>query len=280
MWIVLNVFFAHVFGHGLRGPLLIKYKIVKINHGFFVVHDNSFLNLDTGPPASFYLLSKKLKEIYMKSAIFAFAASTLLAFAAQASLLKLDAGQNRNNGVAISKGGVASIDGKNVNLTTVGSGLRSKKVLGMPIKVYVAQLLVDHPTAFSHTDAQALASLNGSETVGFVMTFLRTVEAAKVQVSFREALDANQVNTSSSAIKTFLDAVSMGGDATSHGTLTIVTTKNADGSETLAYEDTNGKQTLIRGEKGLSQQIFSIWLGQPSDDGVQALKSSLIHSQE
>src|SRR5207253_11327692 len=130
----------------------------------------------------------------MKTAFIAFATTLALGLSAQASLLKLDAGQKSDNGVNVSTGGTATIDGKDFDLKTVGSGLRSKKVLLLNVKVYVAQLLVSSPNTFVHKDADALKSLDDSQTVAIQLSFLRTVGADKVQVSFRDAFDANGVN--------------------------------------------------------------------------------------
>ena len=84
--------------------------------------------------------------------------------------------------------GTASIDGKDFDLTTVGSGLRSKKVLLANVKVYVAQLLVSSPNSFVRKDREALKSLEDSQTVAMQLSFLRTVEAEKVKISFKEGL--------------------------------------------------------------------------------------------
>ncbi len=108
------------------------------------------------------------------------------------------------------------------------------------------------------------------------LSFLRTVEAAKVQSSFRDALEANNINADTGAIAQFLAAVDKGGDAKEGQSLTIATNKLADGSETLSYEDTNGKLTTITAPKGTSAQIMAIWLGAPADSGVAKLKESLI----
>lgn len=215
----------------------------------------------------------------MKTALMALVSTLSLALSAQASLLKLAPGSRANNGVNVSSGGTATIDGQNYALTTVGYGLRTKKVLIANIKVYVAQLLVSSPARFVHTDADALSSLEDSQTVALQMQFLRTVDAQRVQVSFRDALDANKVDVNTPAIKQLLTAVANGGDALADKALTVVINKNSDGSETLVYEDASGRQTKIKGDKNLTRSVFSIWLGVPSDDGVAALKTQLIHSQ-
>ena len=61
----------------------------------------------------------------MKTAFITLASTLALSFSANAALLKLEPGSKTNNGVTISKAGQASIDGKDYDLTTVGSGLRS-----------------------------------------------------------------------------------------------------------------------------------------------------------
>jgi len=212
----------------------------------------------------------------MKTAFIAIVTTLSLGFTANAALLKLEPGQKSNNGVTISQGGVATIDGKSFDLTTVGSGLRSKKVLLANVKVYVAQLLVSRPNAFVRKDGEALKSLEDSQTVAMQLSFLRTVEAEKVKISFRDAFDANGVNINSPSIKALLTAVESGGDATVNGHLTFVANKHADGTETLIYEDTTGKQVVIKGDKGLTHNVFAMWLGQPADAGVANLKKSLL----
>ncbi|UOF00164.1 chalcone isomerase family protein [Bdellovibrio reynosensis] len=199
-------------------------------------------------------------------------------FQSHAALLKLEKGTRSIEGVNISKSATTEIDKSTTELGTVGGGLRWKKVLLMKTKVYVAQLLVSSPERFTKKPSDALKSLDDSTIAAIQMTFLRTVEADKVQNSFRDALSINKVDLQNPAIKAFLSAVSNGGDASSGGNLTVLTQKHSDGTETVIYEDTNGKQTAVKGDRGLTQKIFSIWLGTPADDGVASLKNDLLGS--
>lgn len=194
-----------------------------------------------------------------------------------AALLKMEKGTRSIEGVNISKSATAKFEKSETQLGTVGGGLRWKKVLLSKVKVYVAQILVSSPERFVKKDKEALKSLDDSEMVALQMTFLRTVEADKVQTSLRDAFSVNKVDMTTPAIKNFLSAVSKGGDATAGGNLTILIRKHTDGSETLIYEDTAGKQTHITGERGLTQKVFTVWLGIPSDDGVAALKKDLLN---
>ncbi|WII72075.1 hypothetical protein QJS83_16560 [Bdellovibrio sp. 22V] len=209
---------------------------------------------------------------------FAFVVAPLLALTlhAEASLLKLEKGARSIEGVNISKSAEVTLGSEKSALGTVGGGLRWKKVLFSKVNVYVAQVLVSSPERFIKKDKEALKSLEDSSITAIQMTFLRTVEADKVQTSFRDALSVNKVDLKNTTIKTFLDAVKNGGDAASGGSLTVLVQKHSDGSETLIYEDTAGKQTKIKGDRGLAHDIFAIWLGTPADDGVAALKNDLL----
>lgn len=195
---------------------------------------------------------------------------------AQAGILQLEKGTRSVEGVNISKSAQATLNGKTETLGTVGAGLRWKKVLLAKVKVYVAQVLVSSPDRFVKKDHDALKSLEDSETVAMQLTFLRTVDAPTVQSSFHEALSVNNVDIENAAIKKFLTAVAQGGDATSGNSMTIVLQKHSDGTESLIYEDCNGKQSKVDGEKGLTQKIMSIWLGTPADAGVASLKADIL----
>lgn len=203
-------------------------------------------------------------------------AALLVAVASGAETLKLEPGTTVREGIAISQGGVSTIEGKTSQLTTVGSGLRAKKVLISNVKVYVAQLLVSSADKYVKSSDEALNSLSQSETVAMELTFLRNVEAAKVQVSFEDALIANNVNLDEADINAFLTSVKAGGDADEGQSMTIAITKNQDGSETLVYEDTNGQATVVKGSQGLTQKVMSIWLGTPADSGLETLKQQML----
>lgn len=171
------------------------------------------------------------------------------------------------------------IDHQSVTLDLAGAGLRAKKVLFSNVKVYVAELFASDLQLFVRNESEALTSLGKSPVVAIRLGFLRTVGADQVQVSFREALTANSVNIADPAITQFLKAVAAGGDALVNTSLVMLMVKNADGTETIAYEDSKNVLTAINGPAGFSQKILSIWLGKPADPGLATLKSSLVSGQ-
>lgn len=201
----------------------------------------------------------------------------LLSFSmsANAALLEVASSGEKLEKVSLGKAGVVQVDEQPVPLSAVGAGLRAKKVVFVNVKVYVGQLFVSDIAKYKFSEAEALDSLQDQKAVAIQLHFLRDVDADNVQKSFKEALHANNVSTDSTEVKQFLEAVSKGGEAKEGKALTIVGSRLKDGSEAISYETTNGNITQIKGSTGFIKNIFSIWLGKPSDDGVAKLKKSL-----
>jgi hypothetical protein len=203
-------------------------------------------------------------------------AALTVSASAFAGLLTTTPGSKVIEGVTVSQTGTVNVENQQLPVSIVGAGLRSKKVAIVNVKVYVAELLSSDASKFVRSDAQALASLEQSRTVAIRLNFVRGVDAPTVQSSFAEALKANSISTQEPAMAQFLAAVASGGDAISGKALTIATQKNADKTETVYYEDSNGQVTKVTGNEGFSAKIMSIWLGTPSDSGVANLKQQLI----
>lgn len=204
-------------------------------------------------------------------------ATTLFASSSFAALLTTNAGDKSIEGVKIAKDGQVNINGQQIPVSIIGSGLRTKKVVIVNVKVYVAELLSSDASKFVRSADQALSSLDQSRTIALRLTFLRGVDADTVQTSYKEALDANNISTSDAGVAQFLAAVKAGGDADNGKTMTIVTSKEADGSETVYYEGTkSGDPAVIKGAKGLSNKLMSIWLGESADSGLETLKAQII----
>jgi hypothetical protein len=192
-----------------------------------------------------------------------------------AELLKLQPNSANTKIESVPLAASATTD-KGAKLSFVGAGLRAKKVVFVNVKVYVAQLFAADAAKLKKSDAEILGSLDSAAPVALQMNFLREVEASKVQSSFKEALEANKVDMNKPEIKKFLDAVQTGGKAKEGKTLTLLAVKNPDATETVTYEDANGKATAVSGAAGFTRDVLSIWLGKPSDDGVARLKSDLL----
>ncbi|WP_413581428.1 chalcone isomerase family protein [Bdellovibrio sp. HCB288] len=200
--------------------------------------------------------------------------SILMSISANAALLKTEVGSNKMEKVALSTAATTTVDGEEVKLSEVGAGLRAKKVVFVNVKVYIGELFVADIAKFKK--AEPLSSVKDQKAIAIQLHFLRDVDAENVQKSFKEALTANSVDLSDASIKQFLDAVSQGGEAKSGKAITILGTRLKDGNEKISYETTSGPTTEIKGSAGFIEKIFSIWLGNPSDDGVAQLKKSIL----
>lgn len=205
-------------------------------------------------------------------------AAALFSGTANASILRLDAGTTQKEGVNISLGATATVDGVATPLTTVGSGLRMKKVF-FNVKVYIAQLMMGEQNKFNKTQEGALASLDQQNAVAMHLTFLREVPMDKLVGAFEEGFAANNVNMADADIVKFMDLVRAGGHGEEGGTLTVFVSRGADGSETLTYEVIRSRNPSVgsmTGAAGLSKKIFGLWLGLPADEFLAKLKTELL----
>ncbi|MDG0818287.1 chalcone isomerase family protein [Bdellovibrio svalbardensis] len=202
--------------------------------------------------------------------------SLLLSLHASAALLTNDGSKGKLEGVALSSGSTASVEGESIKLSHIGAGLRAKKVVFVNVKVYVGELFASSPEKFKKSETEALGSLKDQKVIAIQLHFLRNVDADNVQKSFKEALKANNINLDDSNVKQFLDSVAQGGEAKEGKTLTILGAKLKDGSEEVIYETTSGNTSSIKGNAGFVEKVFSIWLGKSADDGVAHLKASIL----
>lgn len=197
-----------------------------------------------------------------------------LSLNAQAALVTTDKAGGTLEKVTLSKSATAELDGASQSLQAVGAGLRAKKVVFVNVKVYVGELFVSSLESFKKADP--LTSINDQKAVAIQLHFLRDVDSDNVQKSFKEALEANKVDLKDSSVQQFLESVVKGGEAKTGKALTILGFKHADGSESISYETTAGNVSQIKGSEGFVKNVFSIWLGKPSDDGVATLKKEIL----
>lgn len=200
----------------------------------------------------------------------------LLSVNASAALLTPEGTGEKIEKISLSTSATANVEGESIKLTSVGAGLRTKKVVFVNVKVYVGQLYVANPATFKKSDAEALGSLKDQKAVAVQLHFVRDVDADNVQKSFKEALKANKIDIEDASLKQFLDSVSKGGEAKEGKALTILGAHLKDGSEAILYETTSGNLSEIKGSSGLIEKVFSIWLGKPADDGVAHLKKAFL----
>lgn len=212
----------------------------------------------------------------MKKLLFAFVLGT--AVFAEAALLTYQDGSKALNGVNLKV--TAKLNDKDnnptaLNLDILGAGLRTKTVLIAEVKVYVAQLFSDNKSAFSRDATTALTSLvQNSSRVALKLDMLRTVSAASLVTSFKEALATNNYALDSE-LTNALGLMERGADATAGKSITLLMTK-VGGKTNLYYEDAKGVVVSMSGSPEMMIKIMSIWLGKPVDDGLAALKNQML----
>ena len=212
----------------------------------------------------------------MKKMLFALVmASSVLA---QAALLTFEDGAKVLNGVNLKA--TATLNDKDgrptpLKLEILGAGLRTKQVLIAEVKVYVAQLFSDNKAGFSREATTGLATLvQSSSRVALKLDMLRTVSAASLVTSFKEALAANNYALDAE-LTNALGLMEKGADATSGKSITLLMTKEG-GKTNLYYEDTKGVTVSMSASPAMMIKIMSIWLGKPVDDGLAALKTQML----
>lgn len=212
----------------------------------------------------------------MKSVLFSMVLA--LGMSAQAALLTFDQGTKQIEGVNLSPTAkINDAQGKpsTSSLDLLGAGLRTKTVLFVAAKVYVTQMFSDSKATFTR-DQNALDSLTkNAKSVAMKMTMMRTVAASSLADSFREALEHNGFEVMGE-LEQVLQLMETSADATQGKSLTMLMIRNVQGGTNIYYEDASGAQKSFVGSAELMTKIMSIWLGQPADKGLEALKQSLL----
>ncbi len=213
-------------------------------------------------------MKKMLFSILLTSSLFA-----------QASLLTLEQGTKQLEGVNLSP--TAKINDEKgqptaLKMDLLGAGLRSKTVLFVAAKVYVAQMFSDSKATFARSPNDALSSLvKNSKFIAMQMTLKRNVSASTLAVSFREGIENNDYAIDAE-LEQMLKLVETSADGVQGKSLTMLMVRNSTGGTNVYYEDVNGAQKSLTGSAELMTKVMSIWLGKTADSGLEDLKKSLL----
>lgn len=202
---------------------------------------------------------------------------SLLSFSAQAAPVLTTSGFDQNiEGIKIAKTATFTMGSYTQTLSLVGAGLRAKKIVFVPVRVYVGELFVQDPASFKKTESEALGSLKSQKAVAIHMTFLHEVDAKKFLNSFKDGFKANKIDQEDLSIKKILDLIAQGGDAKKESSLAVIGYVKDDKTETIVYQNTKGDITEVNGPAGLREKVFSLWLGKSDDSGVLEFKKELL----
>lgn len=163
--------------------------------------------------------------------------------------------------------------GTSYELGAVGAGLRYKKVIFVKASVYVGQLFAGSAKEF-RKDA-ALDSVAAAPATAMRMTFLRDVDGETLGRAFADAFKENKVETGSGPVKVFLDDVRLAGGVKDKSVITVAGWRSGK-AERVAIQGPDGKILEVEGAPGFIRAIFSLWLGKPSDSGVESLQKDIL----
>jgi hypothetical protein len=214
----------------------------------------------------------------MKNMI-AMMAVAVISSSAFASIFEQTAAGNSLKGVTVSKEANVTINNQKLPVSLIGYGMR--KVVIVP--VYVAELLSSDASSFVRNSAagnlDSLNSLNASRTTVIRLNFVRDVDSAKIRSAFEEAYSLNNPGKDHNAdaeISKFFAAVSTYSVIPKDKKLVIAFQKNADKSETLAFEGPDEKVTVVNGSEGFSRKVLAFWLGATGSE-LKGLRADIIN---
>ena len=165
-----------------------------------------------------------------------------------------------------------------VKLKRISAGLRYKKVVFVKAKVYVAQLFGNDPAKFKRSEKEALSSLKDQNNLAIHLTFLRSVDAEKIQNAYKEGFKENGISADQAGVKELLAAAGAGGESKEGSTISISAERIPGGQERITYVGPNKKAAEVNGPAGLIEKIFSLFLGKMGDSGLESLKKDLTSS--
>ena len=177
-------------------------------------------------------------------------------------------GLKLSESVQISDGGVG--------LSRITQGLRQKKVVFAWFSVYVTQIFSSTAKPNFTSVEQLKSSLGLGYPLVVAMTFVRKVEISKISDGFTEVFKENKIDADQVPYRDFIAAVKASGDVSDRQTYFFVFDQAA-GKESLSVQ-TNGKEifTLKDQSPGTIGSFLNMWLGKPTDSGLEQLQKSLL----
>lgn len=159
-------------------------------------------------------------------------------------------------------------------LCWTGSGIRKKKVVIAKVSVYRLDSYVDCKGVASDGELKASVGLS-AKNWALKLTFLRDVDSSKIRSSFKEALEANQVDVSASApAGQLLEKVQV--DLKEGQTLWVVGEKN---SPTEKVEIIFPSQSVWTAGSSIASDFAKIWFGVTKESTMETLQSEILSRQ-
>ena len=177
-------------------------------------------------------------------------------------------------------GGVLNVPGgPTIPMTTIGGGVRKKKILLVTFRVYTARFFVSAADAdkFERTPAHALESLDSIPAVALHLTFERSVSPQQLVDSLNAAMSANGYDVRRDTDLQALSKTIRSSDAIPSGSAAILAAIRVDADiDLVAYQSPSGAIATVRGRSGLKRALMSAWFGKPADRGLRGLRDEIL----
>jgi hypothetical protein len=176
-------------------------------------------------------------------------------------------------------GGVLNVpDGPSIPMTTIGTGLRKKKIMFVTFSVYSARFLVATSDApkFERTSVDALGSLDGISAAAMYLTFERSVSAQQLSDSLSAAMNVNGYSVNGNPdLLALAKTISATGSIPSGSVCVLAALRVDSVTDLVVYQAPSGTIASIRGRTGLKRALMSAWFGKPADGGLRALRDEI-----
>jgi hypothetical protein len=208
--------------------------------------------------------------------------AALLPFSANSALLETKPGDLVIEEVKLAKEATLKLpDGKAIELKPYVQGLRRKKVALFWAKVYVGQVFSADRLPAPKTVEGAYEALSKQSAVAVTLSFVRHVTADKMISAFEDAFEANGIDLKTdSSVKPLVEMLKKGGEMNEKQTMTVAIARASDSTENLLFDNGKGEVRSAVVEKGAGAKILKLWLGQPSDSGVERLQKQFLGQED
>ena len=163
-------------------------------------------------------------------------------------------------------------------LNRVASGLRQKQVVFLWPNVYVLQVFSSAKKISAPSIEGIRDALMDQLPVLMTMTFLRDVDAKKIEAGFLEVLKENKVDVVLPPYSDFLNSVIKGGEVKNGDQYKFYFSKEKSLEKVQFYFKGKEGFSFQSDKPGLIRSFMSIWFGKPVDSGLKKLQEQILKS--
>ncbi len=204
--------------------------------------------------------------------------SSPLAHAQETTINTVLNDEKNSHDITLTKATNLTFDSEEFSLQPVTAGLRKKKFFALVnVKFYFAELLAAYPQKIIKTETDILNSLKAAGPVEMKLTLFRDVPNDQIINYFTEAFKANSIYESgySSAMKLFFEELKNIKQLNKNDVFSLIGLWKKD-KTILVLQRPDKTIKTIEGDSQFLDQIYSVWLGEPADDKIKALKKDFL----